>query len=181
MLEAEPKSLQLPGSTTPYSMPSSTTKSMSTAAPPRLTCRWPFAARAGVLVRSPVKFLMGNPGIVPVTVISTYPLLSCLVASADSRSNAAASGTGADDWGGDDWDVGDVLCPPMAGIPTAAETRTTAGGEPGRPRLQPGVLAQNVQRLMRVIGQNVIVAPVAPQCCHLYQDRSSGPPHDARF
>src|ERR1700752_4980353 len=63
--------------------------------PPNVIGAFPDAAVAGMVVRSPVKTLMGMPGIFPFTVNTRWPLLTFLVASADCLTSVVASGSGA--------------------------------------------------------------------------------------
>src|SRR5271170_2677576 len=97
MSEAGPKLFQLFGSSDPYSVPSRTTKSASAASPASMRRAWPFAATAGVLVRSPLSVWMGNPSTLPWTVSSRCALLRSRVVWADCVSSVAASGNGEPD------------------------------------------------------------------------------------
>src|SRR3984893_17945340 len=97
MSEAAPKLFQLFGSSDPYSVPSRTKKSASAASPASMRRVWPFAATAGVLVRSPVSDWRGNPWILPWTVSSRCALLRSRVVWVDCFNSVAASGSGAPD------------------------------------------------------------------------------------
>src|SRR5271167_1983573 len=97
MSDAGPKLFQLLGSSDPNSVPSRTTKSASAASPANMRRVWPFAATAGMLVRSPVSDWRGNPAILPWTVRSRCALLRSRVVWADCFNSVAASGNGAPD------------------------------------------------------------------------------------
>src|ERR1700761_4575059 len=97
MAAAGPKLSHWPGLIAAYRVPLSTTNWASMSEPPNVMLALPWAAVAGVVVRSPVRFLIGRCLILPFTDSTRCTLLTFLVLWTDSLTRVAASGSAAPD------------------------------------------------------------------------------------
>src|ERR1700743_789389 len=102
MAAAGPKLSHWPGLIAANSVPLSTTNWAPMSEPPNVMSALPWAAVAGVVVRSPVRLLIGRCLILPLTDSTRCTLLTFLVDWADSLTRLAASGSGAPDCFEDD-------------------------------------------------------------------------------
>src|ERR1700729_2307789 len=97
MAAAGPKLSHWPGLSAAYRVPLSTTNWASMSEPPSVMSALPWAAVSGVVVRSPVRVLIGRCLILPFTDSTRCTLLTFLVVRLDLASRVAASGSAAPD------------------------------------------------------------------------------------